>query len=82
MKRYLFNLLIAIDQLANTLLLGDPDETISSRAGKYAARGRGWIPCQLCKLLNWIEKDHCIKSIEPDEGSLAINIDKNDQQER
>jgi len=69
MRRYIFNILIAIDQLGNTLFFGDPDETISSRVGKYAARGRGWFPCQLCKLLNWIQKDHCKNSIELDEGN-------------
>lgn len=68
MKRYLLNLLIAFDQLANTALAGDPDETISSRMGKYAARGKGWVPCQLCKLLNLFEKDHCKNSIEHDRG--------------
>ena len=45
MNRYFFNLLIAIDQLLNALMGGDPDETISSRMGKYVQRGRGFIPC-------------------------------------
>jgi len=70
-SHYLLNLLIAIDQLINTILLGDPDETLSSRMGKYAVNGRGWIPCQLCKLLNIFDKDHCIKSIEQDEGKRS-----------
>lgn len=65
---YLLNILISLDQLLNTLLAGSPDETLSSRMGKYAERGRGWIPCQLCKLLNLIDANHCIKSIERDEG--------------
>ena len=69
--KYIWNILIAVDQLANVLLLGDPDETISSRMGKYAVKGRGWIPCQLCKLLNLFHKDHCIKSIEVDEGNIS-----------
>lgn len=71
MGRYFFNILIAIDQLFNVLLLGDPDETISSRMGKYVARGRGFIPCLICKLLDVIlrEKDHCKNSIELDEGT-------------
>lgn len=70
MKRYLFNILIALDQLLNALAKGDPDETISSRAGKYVVRGRGWFPCQLCKLLDIVfrQKDHCKNSIELDEG--------------
>jgi len=70
MNRYFFNLLIAIDQLLNALMGGDPDETISSRMGKYVQRGRGFIPCVLCKLLDAVfrEKDHCKNSIETDEG--------------
>lgn len=67
-RRYCWNLLVSIDQLLNALLGGDPDETISSRMGKYVRRGRGWIPCQLCKLLNLLHKDHCLQSIEDDEG--------------
>lgn len=71
MKRYLKNVLIWLDQGVNVVFLfGDPDETISSRAGKYVVRGRGWFPCQLCKLLDVIfrEKDHCKNSIELDRG--------------
>ena len=30
----IFNLFLAIDQLINTLLLGHPDETLSSRLGR------------------------------------------------
>lgn len=30
--KYIITILIAIDQLFNTLLLGDPDETLSSRS--------------------------------------------------
>lgn len=72
MKRYFWNMLIAIDQLLNTLFGGDPDETISSRAGKYAANNRGWFPCVLCKLLDIIDPNHCMKSIEKDEGGRAV----------
>lgn len=65
---YLKNIIIALDQLANTFLAGDPDETISSRMGKYVYRRRGFIPCVICKLLDLFEKDHCLKSIERDRG--------------
>lgn len=67
MKRYLVNLLIALDQFGNALFAGDPDETISSRAGKAARRGRRW-GCVLCRVLDVFERDHCEKSIEPDRG--------------
>lgn len=68
MIRYFWNLLIWVDQGFNTLAGGEPDETLSSRMGKYAARGRGWIPCQLCKLLSFFDENHCEKNIELDEG--------------
>lgn len=67
MKRYLVNLLIALDQFGNALFAGDPDKTISSRAGKAARRGRRW-GCVLCRVLDVFERDHCEKSIEPDRG--------------
>lgn len=64
--RYFWNILIAVDQLANALLGGDPDETISSRSGKRQHE-QAWAK-YLCKFLNWIDTDHCQKSIEEDEG--------------
>jgi len=66
-KRYLVNLLIALDQFGNALFAGDPDETISSRAGKAARRGRRW-GCILCRLLHLFDRNHCEKSIELDRG--------------
>ena len=38
--RFVVNYLLAIDQLANTLLLGHPDETISSRLGRTVGKER------------------------------------------
>jgi len=64
--KYIFNILIAIDQLANALIGGDPDETISSRCGKYKNK---CILCKiLCKILDKIDYRHCEEAIEPDEG--------------
>ena len=80
-KKYIFNLLISIDQLANTILGGDPDETLSSRMGKMVVRWRvGSTKSQLryklavaiCWLLNKIDPDHCNKSIEHNEGDDDI----------
>lgn len=67
MKQYIWNILVSLNQFFNTVFFGDPDETISSRAGKAAKKKERWA-CVLCRLLNWLEKDHCTKSIEPDEG--------------
>ena len=72
--RYLWNVLIAIDQFFNALLGGDPDETISGRAGRWYIIGgwRGKIATPLVWLLDKIDQDHCSESIEEDEGSDDI----------
>jgi len=67
-KQYFWNLLIAVDQLANTLLAGDPDETISSRCGKRVRAGKCYLCGPLCWVLGRLDKYHCQKSIEEDEG--------------
>ena len=64
--KYVWNILISIDQLVNTIFGGDPDETISSRAGKRQYE-QSWAK-HLCKFLNWLDTDHCKLSIEKDEG--------------
>lgn len=66
MKDYFLRILISIDQLANTILGGNEDETISSRAAKAQLSGKKW-GCVLCKLLDALDKNHCEKSIEMDE---------------
>lgn len=64
--RHAVVLLISIDQLANTALNGDMDETISSRAGR-AIRDKDkrntWWACPLCYVLDRIDPNHCEKSI-------------------
>lgn len=59
MKNYLFNILISIDQLLNTIFGGDPDETISGRLGREHPNS------ELRKLVDWLFGDgHCSNSIE------------------
>jgi hypothetical protein len=67
MRRYIWNILISIDQLFNTIFGGCPDETISSRMGKRARNGDEFGKL-ICKILNLFDKEHCEKSIEEDEG--------------
>jgi hypothetical protein len=57
------------DQLINAHTGGDEDETISSRMGK-AVEGRTgcWFCRVVCKVLHWIDPNHCQDSIERDEG--------------
>ena len=66
--QYLANIMIALDQLVNTLLAGDPDETLSSRCGKRALIKRCWLCLGLCWLLGLVHRDHCLWAIERDEG--------------
>lgn len=64
--KYFFNILVSLDQLGNTLIGGDPDETISSRAGKTMENSI--LSYWLCRVLHVLDPNHCKKSIEPDEG--------------
>jgi hypothetical protein len=65
--RYLLNLLLALDQGVNALAGGDPDETISSRAGKKHPRLAAVID-----RLFWFDPRHTQRVIEKDEGSQAL----------
>lgn len=53
---------IAHDQLANAAANGDPDETISSRANRGRSERQKKWGCRLCRVLDWIDKDHCRNS--------------------
>ena len=76
-RHYIKNILIALDQLANTIIGGDPDETISSRTEK-AHRGDfgpiysklSVIPRFIINLVFWPfdGRNHCQQSLEEDEG--------------
>lgn len=76
------NILIAIDQLGNAIIFGDPDETISSRLGKFEIKKGGKISKikhPFSAFLAWgldkIDPNHCYDAIEKDEGSNQIILD-------
>lgn len=72
--KYLANVAISVDQLANTLLGGDPDMTISTRMGRAIRNGRCHLCRPVCWLLGKIDKDHCARAdkAERDEGRDQI----------
>jgi hypothetical protein len=76
--RYILNNLLAIDQGMNAIAGGDEDETISSRLGKIQAAHGGEIPVYrpwarlIAHCLDALQKDHCKKAIEADEGKDAV----------
>lgn len=74
---YFRRLFVAVDQLANVLLGGHEDETISSRIGKDARRGRKFA-CVLCQVLHWLDPHHCEKAIERDRGKRPGQYDRPD----
>jgi len=81
MKRWIWNVLIWIDQGANAIFgwlfnllmkptaeaqFGNPDETLSSVFGKNAALGKCPVCIFMCRILHKIDKHHCQESIEYD----------------
>jgi hypothetical protein len=70
MKKYIWRNLIAIDQLVNALFNGDPDETISSRLGKYRDRHGKlcWYLAPIGWMLEKLDPGHLTNTQEPDEG--------------
>jgi hypothetical protein len=61
------NFFVGLDQWVNTWFGGDPDETISSRAGKAKEKGRNWA-IGLCGALDLVDEDHCETSINREDG--------------
>ena len=59
LKTYIFNNLIAFDQQCNTLLLGQPDETISARCYRMRSHGIFWRRLCLCINLLFGDDGHC-----------------------
>lgn len=57
---YLLNVLIAVDQLANAMLAGHADESLSSRAHRAYAQGKPWgfLRSVINAIFFW-QADHC-----------------------
>lgn len=78
--RYALNIAVALDQLLNALLGGDPDETLSSAAGKIVD-GTVETPCRTCRWaarifctgLDLVDRGHCVRAVERDEGKNAVS---------
>ena len=66
MKAYLWNLAIALDQLAHALIGGSCDETFSARAYR-----EDWMIQHLINLLFW-DKDHCKESYESERNRTHL----------
>ena len=79
MSRYLRNVLVSVDQLANTLLAGYPDETLSARSWRCQYKRRWAI---MVKVINFLAHNphHCelafTKEIDLPEDVYGSSWDK------
>jgi hypothetical protein len=58
---YIIKNLLAIDQLANTILNGYPDETLSARAHRQHVKGRSFLRDIINFIFFW-QEDHCYEA--------------------
>ena len=58
-----FQILVAIDQLINTLIGGFADETLSSRAHRRRLRGKGGVAWVIDHIFFW-QNEHCKTAYE------------------
>ena len=70
---YVYNVLLSVDQLGNTIFGGNPDSTISARTGYFAARGseRFWVIQE--RVINYAFKpvdgsNHCREAWQADKN--------------
>lgn len=80
---YVHRDLVALDQAANVVTGGLPDETISSRAARASRQGKLWGRA-LSRFLNLFGKDHGAKAqagdIERAEAVVAVEKSSGDVQ--
>ena len=62
---YVNHVLIGLDQFANTVTGGEPDETISSRVGRDATQGK-FFGKVMTKFLDLFQRNHSAKAIAGD----------------
>lgn len=57
-RQLIINLALMADHVANTLLLGNPNDTLSIRFARAADHGERWAQT-VCKVLGWFSPHHC-----------------------
>ena len=66
-KSWLWNILIAVDQLCNAVLAGSPDETFSARTWRKARAGQWFwrgLRQAIDLVMRWESPAHCRESYE------------------
>lgn len=59
----------ALSRTGNAAANGNPRETISSRAHRARSEERLW-GCRLCRLLDWLDPNHCRDAAANDSTNL------------
>ncbi len=74
MSQYIYNFFLALDQMINAILLGDPDESLSGRLGraKLSRKPKFWVGpmIDINDFLWWTftgELQHSINAVEKEE---------------
>ena len=72
------NLALLLDHAGNTLLLGDPNETISSRTARARNAGHRWAAVA-CRVLTAVlgghgDEDHCAYAIDATLPSMGREV--------
>ncbi len=70
---YAYNWARLLDQAANTLIGGDPRQTVSARLGRAEQNGKMWA-ARICKVISFAfrEKDHCLLSVIEDDNRYEV----------
>lgn len=63
--KYLHNLCVSVDQLANTILAGYPDETLSSRSYRCRDKKRWRVVMNIINAL-FFDSKHCEEAFKLD----------------
>lgn len=71
--RYLCNIGMALDCLLNAVLGGNPAETVSMRGARAATENIRW-GCILCKVLDFIDRDHCRKTYARNRNPIVAAV--------
>jgi hypothetical protein len=78
-KKAGFNMLVSVDQFGNVVLLGDPDETISSRTGRAVMSERPvwfikYLHASIDKMFHILigQKNHCVDAVEKEDHNEEI----------
>ena len=66
------HILIGFDQFLNTLFMGWPDETLSSRCWRWEQAGIRTWPRKLVDALFFWEREHCKEQLRKREGGQAV----------